>query len=99
MVTGVTETFSSEEALSLAVQAMIDGGTGISDVNNNTECTVFSDRDKRDYLEAKKICPQVVQKESDPIYFLRCEDYNIKVRESGRGRHVSQGHISVLVLQ
>ena len=82
LVTGVAETFRSEEALSLAVQAMIDGtGTGTgNDVNTTTECTVFSDRDKRDYLEAKEKCPHVVQKESDPIYFLRCEDYNIKVR-------------------
>lgn len=35
--------------------------------------------DKQAYLEALSVCPAVVRAESDPIRFLRCEDYNGRV--------------------
>ncbi|KAL3915948.1 MAG: hypothetical protein SGARI_008072, partial [Bacillariaceae sp.] len=30
----------------------------------------------KDYTHAKKVCPELVTTESDPIKFLRCENYN-----------------------
>ena len=40
----------------------------------------LSDYDKTDYQEALKRCPELVEKESDPIRFLRCEEFEAKVR-------------------
>ena len=35
---------------------------------------------KEVYLEACQVCPELVERESPPINFLRCEDYNPEVR-------------------
>ena len=34
---------------------------------------------KRDYLEAMKRCPDLVEEESNPLLFLRTDDYDAKV--------------------
>jgi hypothetical protein len=39
--------------------------------------------DKQAYLEALENCPDVVRAESDPIRFLRCENYNSQVGTPG----------------
>jgi hypothetical protein len=39
--------------------------------------------DKQAYLEALENCPSIVQVESDPIRFLRCENYNGQVGARG----------------
>jgi hypothetical protein len=39
--------------------------------------------DKQAYLEALENCPDVVREESDPIQFLRCENYNGRVGTPG----------------
>jgi hypothetical protein len=36
----------------------------------------IEDVDKQDYMRALEISPEVVRKESDPLLFLRCEDYD-----------------------
>jgi len=35
-------------------------------------------REREDYARATQICPDLVQSESDPILFLRCENFNGK---------------------
>jgi hypothetical protein len=40
-------------------------------------------KDKQAYLEALEHCPGVVRVESDPILFLRCENYNAQVGALG----------------
>ena len=35
---------------------------------------------KKEYMEALKQAPKLVQTESDPIMFLRCENFNCEVR-------------------
>ena len=37
---------------------------------------LMSDDDKADYLEAKRVVPYLVQKESNPLWFIRCEKWN-----------------------
>lgn len=39
----------------------------------------ISAKNKTAYIQALKECPDVVTKESGPIRFLRCENYNSKV--------------------
>ena len=38
--------------------------------------------EKIDYEEALKRCPTLVETESAPIFFLRCEDFEAQVRET-----------------
>lgn len=42
----------------------------------------IADEDKKEYLEAFERAPEIVQKETDPAMFLRCENYDIEVRIS-----------------
>ena len=41
---------------------------------------VISDHEKTDYEAALERCPNLVETESAPIRFLRCEDFEAKVR-------------------
>jgi hypothetical protein len=34
---------------------------------------------KQSYLRAVELCPELVEQESDPLKFLRCDDYNVWV--------------------
>ena len=38
--------------------------------------------EKQEYLRAQQICPHLVEKESDPVRFLRCDNYHAEVRGS-----------------
>jgi len=40
------------------------------------------DRQKKEYCLARKLVPKLVQNESDPIKFLRCEKLDCKVKSS-----------------
>ena len=40
--------------------------------------THYTEREKCHYVQAQSTCPQVVDKESNPLYFLRCENYDIQ---------------------
>ena len=40
----------------------------------------LSDYDKTDYQEAVQRCPKLVETESDPLRFLRYDDFDAKVR-------------------
>jgi hypothetical protein len=46
-------------------------------------------KDKQVYLEALEHCPGVVRVESDPILFLRCENYNGQVGAFGNVLHIT----------
>lgn len=37
---------------------------------------MISDEEKKDYLEALKLAPALIKAESDPIKFLRSEEFN-----------------------
>jgi hypothetical protein len=54
---------------------------GIADLRRALDAIHVND--KQAYLEALENCPGIVQVESDPIRFLRCENYNGQVGAPG----------------
>ena len=57
----VTETVQSKEKALQALEEAIN---------------LMADEEKKDYLEAKRVVPHLVLKESNPIWFIRCEKWN-----------------------
>ena len=43
------------------------------------EIEMINSAEKLEYLEALEKCPATVRKESDPLFFLRCENFDLKV--------------------
>ena len=77
------KSLSKEEANSIALQRK-----GLNELFNETdemreraldqiEEALEGIEDKEDYLRALKQCPELVKTESDPILFLRCEEFDV----------------------
>ena len=86
------DSLSNEEADYLQKEILGDNDTFIVDFESNNDVTIciqelkqyidesISMIDKKEYLHAIQVCPHLVETETNPILFLRSENYNIKVR-------------------
>ena len=94
------DSLSKDEAEYIQKEILGDNDTFIVDYESNNDVNVcvtqlnqfiedsISMSDKKEYLHAQQVCPQLVQTETNPIMFLRSENYNIKVCASTIRREV-----------